>query len=186
MSAVSRLIILAVIWMLWWMPFFLNRVRGQGKAVQIDPRARLGILLVAAGYFIACMHGPGVWNLPVELWRAVAGMAFGAGALALAWMAVGNLGRQWRVDAGLNADHELVQTGAYRVVRHPIYLSMLCMLSMNIAMIGTLPGWPIAILLGIAGTEIRVRVEDSLLRERFGLKFTEWQKRVPAYLPFVR
>jgi protein-S-isoprenylcysteine O-methyltransferase Ste14 len=101
-------------------------------------------------------------------------------------MAVANLGKQWRVDAGLNVDHELVQSGAYREVRHPIYLSMLCMLLMNLAMIGTLPGWPVAIVLALVGTEIRVRVEDGLLRERFGPKFTEWQKRVPAYLPFLR
>jgi len=80
---------------------------------------------------------------------------------------------------------ELVQTGAYRLcgIR---YLLMLCMLSMSIAVVGTLPRWPFAVALGIAGTEIRVRVEDGLLRERFGSKFTEWQKRVPAYLPLVR
>jgi protein-S-isoprenylcysteine O-methyltransferase Ste14 len=186
MSPVIRLIILPVLWILWGIPFSLNRARGQGKAVQIDRHARFGILLVAAGFMIACTHRPEVWSSPVELWRVVVGIAFGAAALALVWKAVGNLGRQWRVDAGLNADHELVQTGAYRVVRHPIYLSMLCLLALDIALVGTLPGWPIAIALGIAGTEIRVRVEDGLLRERFGLKFTEWQKRVPAYLPFVR
>jgi protein-S-isoprenylcysteine O-methyltransferase Ste14 len=38
----------------------------------------------------------------------------------------------------------------------------------------------------LAGTEIRVRVEDALLYERFGERFAEWQKAVPAYLPFVR
>ena len=41
---------------------------------------------------------------------------------------VGALGRQWRIDAGLNSDHELVQSGPYRIVRHPIYTSMLCLL----------------------------------------------------------
>jgi hypothetical protein len=29
-------------------------------------------------------------------------------------------------------------------------------------------------------------VEDALLRERFGDRFTVWQKAVPAYLPFIR
>ena len=140
MSPVIRLSILAVAWLLWVLPFFLNRARGQGKAVKVDPRARLGILLVGLGFFLANKHRPEVWGAPVELWRALLGMAFAAVAIALAWMAVGNLGRQWRVDAGLNADHELVQTGAYRLVRHPIYLSILCMLSMFVAMIGTLPG----------------------------------------------
>jgi protein-S-isoprenylcysteine O-methyltransferase Ste14 len=39
-----------------------------------------------------------------------------------------SLGRQWRIDAGLNQDHELVTSGPYRVVRHSIYTSMLCVL----------------------------------------------------------
>ena len=186
MSAVARFAVFFVTWLLWVTPFFLNRARGQGKAVRIDARARLGIMLTAAGFGVAFMHGPVAWNTPVEMWRAVAGILFAATAVLLSWMAVGNLGRQWRVDAGLNADHELIQTGAYRVVRHPIYLSMLCIMGMALSMAGTLPGWPIAIVLGIAGTEVRVRVEDALLRERFGEKFTEWQKRVPAYLPFIR
>jgi protein-S-isoprenylcysteine O-methyltransferase Ste14 len=60
------------------------------------------------------------------------------------------------------------------------------MLLMNLFMVGTLPGWPVAIVLALIGTEIRVRVEDKLLTERFGQEFSEWQKRVPAYLPFLR
>jgi protein-S-isoprenylcysteine O-methyltransferase Ste14 len=51
---------------------------------------------------------------------------------------------------------------------------------------GTLPGWPIAIVLFIIGTEIRVRVEDGLLRARFGQRFVEWQKAKAAYVPFIR
>src|SRR5436305_1010587 len=113
MNPLTRLITLTVIWMLWLIPFFLNRARGQGKAVRIDSRARLGILVTAAGYLIANTHGPRVWNLPLEPWRAAVGIAFGLAAITLVWMAVGNLGRQWRVDAGLNADHVLVQSGAY-------------------------------------------------------------------------
>jgi protein-S-isoprenylcysteine O-methyltransferase Ste14 len=177
---------MAAFWVAWTIPFLLNRARGQGKAVRIDPRARLGIMIVSAGYLVANTHAPAVWNVRIETWRAFSGVVFGLAAIALVWMAVGNLGRQWRVDAGLNADHELVQSGAYRLVRHPIYLSMFCMLLMNVAMVGTLPGWPVAIVLALVGTEIRVRVEDGLLQERFGATFTEWQKRVPAYLPFVR
>ncbi|MES1257718.1 MAG: isoprenylcysteine carboxylmethyltransferase family protein, partial [Acidobacteriota bacterium] len=160
--------------------------RGQGAAVRIEPKARAGIFLVAAGFFVTNVHSPRVWSQPLEPWRAASGLVFGLAAIALAWAAVGNLGRQWRIDAGLNADHELIQTGAYRIVRHPIYLSILLILLMTIAFAGTLPGWPIGIALAIMGTEIRVRVEDRLLLDRFGDPFAEWRKRVPAYLPFIR
>src|SRR6185312_2618491 len=155
-------------------------------AVRVDPRARWGLILEMAGFFIVCTHGPRVWAADLEMWRAVAGTVVGLVSIALFWNAVASLGSQWRFDAGLNANHELVQIGAYRIVRHPIYASMLGMLVTDAFLIGTLPGWPVAIVLFIVGTEIRIRVEDGLLRERFGERFVVWQSSTPAYLPFVR
>src|SRR5207244_3286656 len=128
MNPVTRLIVMAVAWAVWLTPFFVNRSRGQGTAVRIDPKARWGIFCVAMGFLLANTHGPGVWDQPVDLWRAVLGIVFAVIAIALVWAAVGNLGKQWRVEAGLNADHQLIQSGAYRVVRHPIYLSIFLML----------------------------------------------------------
>ena len=97
------------------------------------------------------------------------------------------LGRQWRVDAGLNADHELVQSGPYRFVRHPIYTSMLCVFAAAALILSTpLPLLLPAILLFIIGTEIRVRIEDKLLASLFGDRFAAYQKSVPAYIPLVR
>ena len=186
LSPVFRLVMIAAAWVGWLLPFVAARKRAREQAARIDPRARRGIVLEMAGFFCALTHGPRTWGSELAVWRAVAGTAFAIIAIALGWSAVTNLGRQWRIDAGLNADHELVQTGAYRIVRHPIYASMLGMLLAAVCWVGTLPGWPLAIVLFLAGTEIRVRVEDALLYERFGERFAEWQKAVPAYLPFVR
>jgi protein-S-isoprenylcysteine O-methyltransferase Ste14 len=183
-----RLLALVVAWFAWVMPFVFQRRRAPGKDAnaRIDSRARWGILLEGIGFGAVYIHGPLVWAAPLEPWRAGLGAVFAVIGIALAWGAVGNLGKQWRFDAGLNTDHELVQTGAYRFVRHPIYASMLWMLLMVVAWLGTLPGWPIGLAFFIAGTEIRVHIEDALLRDRFGERFTAWQRRVSAYVPFVR
>lgn len=107
-------------------------------------------------------------------------------AALLSWTAVPALGRQWRIEAGLSSDHQLVTTGPYSLVRHPIYTSMLCML------IGTgfliTPLWMLlaASLVFIVGMEIRVRIEDRLLASRFGDQFIAYQRSVPAYVPFLR
>jgi protein-S-isoprenylcysteine O-methyltransferase Ste14 len=189
MSTVSpelRLAVLGMLWGLWWAAFFVKGKRHHEKAVQKESKARWGMALQMVGYFLVFTHGPDEWGSGVSLWRLVAGIVLALLSNAAVWGAVGNLGVQWRVDAGLNQNHELVQTGAYRVVRHPIYASMLGMLLATICWIGTLPGWPIGLAFCIVGTEIRVRVEDGLLRERFGERFIRWQKSLPAYVPFLR
>jgi hypothetical protein len=78
------------------------------------------------------------------------------------------LGRQLRVDAAIDATHELVRSGPYQFVRHPIYTSMLCVIVRTGLMLAPaylfLPG----LALFLVGTEIRMRTEDRLLESRFG------------------
>lgn len=186
LSPLVRLVIFLGSWLVWFSALLVLRNHRRENAVRVDPKGRWGIALQMAGYVVACMQGPELWSSDLDLWRALAGIVIALLSIAIFWSAVGSLGKQWRFDAGLNQDHELMQAGAYRIVRHPIYASMFGMLLADICWLGTLPGWPIAAALFVAGTEIRVRVEDGLLRERFGEKFVEWQRAKPAYLPFVR
>jgi len=104
----------------------------------------------------------------------------------LSWTAVRHLGRQFRVHAGLYHDHELVRTGPYAIVRHPIYSSLLAMLGSTLFLLTPWEWAVVALTLFVAGTEIRVRTEDRLLASRFGAEFTAYQRAVPAYIPFVR
>ena len=113
-------------------------------------------------------------------------MFVGSVSVALVWSAVKNLGKQWRVDAALNQDHDLVKTGAYSLVRHPIYASMLGMLLASGLMWTWWPLLPVAIAVFLAGTEIRVRDEDRLLAGRFPEPFAFYKARAPAYIPFLR
>ena len=170
-------------WLLWMIPFFLIR-RGSPTPSTIDRRARwgIGVQIVA---FSLVWQGK-FWLREPVLWRVVlGGILLGLAAL-LTWTSARTLGRQWRVDAGLNEDHRLVTTGAYRLIRHPIYASMLCIL------LGTgtlLTPWFLflpAIVLFFIGIEIRVRVEDGLLASRFGDQFDAYRRQVAAYIPYVR
>jgi protein-S-isoprenylcysteine O-methyltransferase Ste14 len=186
LSPVLRLVFFFGAWVIWMLALVTLRRHRLEKPAKVDSAARWGVALETAGYLLVTVHPAATWNGGIEEWRLVVGILFALIAIALFWSAVANLGRHWRVDAGLNQDHELVQSGAYRIVRHPIYASMFAMLLADAFWAGTLPGWPFALVLFLTGTEIRIRVEDSLLRDRFGDRFTEWQRSVPAYLPFVR
>jgi protein-S-isoprenylcysteine O-methyltransferase Ste14 len=179
---------LQILLLLWAVPFIVQHQRNRGRPIVVKAQAaRWGMLLQAIAFAVAWFHPQlmGVWgNFPA--WRMVATLVFGACALAFAYAAVFTLGKQWRWDAALIEDHELVQSGPYALVRHPIYASVIAML---LATGFAVSGWAqfaIAAVLVIAGTEIRVRAEERLLANRFGPQFNAYRARVPAYVPFLR
>jgi protein-S-isoprenylcysteine O-methyltransferase Ste14 len=175
--------LLAVGWVAWLLPFFVI-TRISGPAMTTDRRARWGILLQAIGY--ALLWQGKFWTRTPSAARFAASLALFAAAIALSWSGARAIGRQWRVDAGLNADHELVRTGPYRVVRHPIYASMVAVFFATGAILTPPILWIIASIVFIAGTEIRVRIEDRLLASHFGPDFVRYRRDVSAYVPFVR
>jgi protein-S-isoprenylcysteine O-methyltransferase Ste14 len=79
-----------------------------------------------------------------------------------------------------------VRSGPYGIVRHPIYSSLLAILLSTILLLTPWRWAAVSLVLFVVGTEIRVRAEDKLLASRFGPKFAEYRRKVPAYVPFVR
>jgi protein-S-isoprenylcysteine O-methyltransferase Ste14 len=179
----SYYLIMAVAWILWNIPFFVFRPANRSSA-KVDSRARWGMLVQSVAYWIV-FAGP-FWKTPPQPWRVAASTVFFAMGCGLIYLAMRNLGKQWRIDAGLNTDHQLVRTGPYAIIRHPIYASMGLMLLGSGFMIAPLWRLAIAIVIFIAGTEVRVRIEDGLLRSRFGEQFEEYRRSVRAYIPLVR
>ena len=174
---------LAAGWLVWMIPFFLIK-RGGSAAQTLDRRARWGIVIQALAYMIVWQ--PAFWMRSIPAWRIPFAAIFLVLGPVLSWTSARTLGRQWRFDAGLNAEHQLVRSGAYRFIRHPIYTSMLCML-LGTGLLTT--RWMFLIVsvgLFLVGAEIRIRIEDALLASRFGDEFRDYQRKVPAYVPFVR
>jgi protein-S-isoprenylcysteine O-methyltransferase Ste14 len=179
----STYLIVAAGWLIWMVPFFLVQRKKQ-VATQVDRRARWGILLVAVAYSIVWQGK--FWERSLPGWRIPLGILFLILAAVLSWTGTRSLGRQWRVDAGLNSDHELITSGPYRLVRHPIYTSMLCLLLGTGFLVATLPLLLLATLVFLIGTEIRVRIEDKLLASHFGEQFQDYKRRVGAYIPLLK
>ena len=178
---------LLVLWVLWALPFLLRRARSTGgrRPSKTAPVAILGIILQSAAYPIVFMTRDFAAH-PLDWWHMLVSLVLGFVSLFLIWSAIPALGKEWRLQAGVYQDHELVQSGPYRFVRHAIYASMLALL-LAVGVIVAPPGRvAIAVVLMIAGTEIRVHAEERLLAERFGQEFKDYKTRVPAYIPFVR
>jgi protein-S-isoprenylcysteine O-methyltransferase Ste14 len=104
----------------------------------------------------------------------------------LSWTAARALGKHLRLDAALSADHQLIRSGPYRIIRHPIYASMFCLLLGTGFVITPLPLLLLAIALMVAGTEIRARIEDRLLAAGFADDFRVYRQQVSSYIPYLR
>jgi protein-S-isoprenylcysteine O-methyltransferase Ste14 len=104
----------------------------------------------------------------------------------LSWSSVRHLGRQFRIQAGLYEDHRLIRTGPYRLVRHPIFASLLSALLCTLLLLTPWQWCIVSLALFLLGTEIRIRTEERLLASRFPEEFLEYRRHVPAYLPFLR
>ena len=156
-----------------------------------DRRSVLGIGLQSIGYFLMWISFrppfPSLSLVPGPL--AVASAA-GAVALALAcdvlavW-ARRTLGKEWSFEARLVDAHRLVTSGPYAIVRHPIYAAMLGLWVATALAVARPWGIVLGLPFMLAGTFLRVKIEDALLRGAFGATFEAWASRTPAVIPFA-
>lgn len=177
-------IVFLLLWIVWLTPFSIRRRGGGQRAAVVAPAARWGIILQGIGMGVAWIHRP-FWTTPSAP-RVVIALALEAIACIISWTAVSALGKQWRFDAALGSEHDLIQSGPYAFLRHPIYASMLLMLLSACSMMSNWITFPIALALEIVGIEIRIRTEEHLLAGRFGEQFQRYRLRVAAYIPGLR
>jgi protein-S-isoprenylcysteine O-methyltransferase Ste14 len=186
MLQIAAVVVLALCWALWLLAFVGARERaaGQKKVVRV-PVSKWGIALQMLGFSLvfAYVRPLGFEKSALSL---IASMILGPPSVALGWAALRHLGKQWRYEAALSQDHELIRTGPYGWVRHPIYASMLGRLVTTGLALTWWPMFAAALIAFLVGTEIRVRAEERLLAERFQEAFTDYRSRVRAYIPLVR
>ncbi len=177
-----RYLTAVILTILWTVPFAFKYTGPRQQAVTRDTSARVGVVFQVLAKIV-------VWILPalyVPPWRIWSGMLLSLFAIALVQSALRHLAQQWRLDAALNADHQLIRTGPYAVLRHPIYAAMLAMVLGTGLLLASWPAILAGVILHIIGTEIRVRSEEKLLHARFGVEFDQWASHVWGYVPFIR
>ncbi|HXE31553.1 MAG TPA: isoprenylcysteine carboxylmethyltransferase family protein [Terriglobales bacterium] len=94
------------------------------------------------------------------------------------------LGRNWSSDVTRKQGHELIQTGPYRLVRNPIYTSMLLMLLGSGLLVDRVRGL-VAVALALAGFWLKIRQEESYMQAQFPESYPPYRRRVKSLVPFV-
>ena len=109
--------------------------------------------------------------------------AFVLAGLLFTWWARIHLGRLWSSSVTRKADHHVVDTGPYRIVRHPIYTGIILASLATAAMRGTALAWLGACVM-TTGWVIKARLEEEFLREQLGAEtYAKYARRVPMLVP---
>lgn len=177
-----------------WVAVFLlwaiaGRTSKQTVSAQEHWKGRAAACVVLFGWFLLFNR---TWTLGPLSTRLIPetpatrylGLASTLLGLAFAVCARFSIGRNWSAFVTLQADHRVVRTGPYAIVRHPIYsgfmlasLGTAIVLGVEAGLVGT------ALVIGAWG--YKSRLEEAFLIEHFGGEYEEYRRRVKGLIPFV-
>lgn len=112
------------------------------------------------------------------------GAAITACGLLFSIWARRHLGTNWSQAVTLKTDHELITSGPYGWVRHPIYTGLLVGFLGTAIARGELRGL-VAVLLVLTVLWLKLRLEETWLSAQFGEAYTLYSRRVAALVPFL-
>jgi protein-S-isoprenylcysteine O-methyltransferase Ste14 len=95
------------------------------------------------------------------------------------------LGRHFSDRLNLQAQHQLITSGPYRWVRHPMY-SFLFLFFIASAQVSANALIAACSLLLIANIWVRIKHEERMLRDHFGPAFDDYAAKTPRLLPGMR
>jgi len=151
--------------------------------------SRIAVWIVWLAWWLLFTHGFGIDRLafrflPETTSAAAAGLAITVAGLGLSVWARFYLGRNWSALIQVKEGHELMRTGPYAIVRHPIYSGfMLATLGTAIAY-GELSGL-LAFIMILAAWGYKARLEETAMTEHFGAEYETYRTKVKGLIPFV-
>lgn len=169
-----------VAWALFWVGWLAAATSAKPGSARRGRRLRgmtaVGVYLMVRFVHVDALtvHDPAV--------RAAGTILFVAGLAVAVWARV-NMGRNWGMPMSHKTDPELVTSGPYRVVRHPIYSGIL------LAVLGTALAvnldWLILLAVSTAWFLYSAKVEEQLMTDQFPTVYPAYRDHTKMLVPFL-
>lgn len=109
-------------------------------------------------------------------------LAFG---VTIRLLAVATLKQQFTTNVSILEKHKIIETGIYRIIRHPAYLGYLMSLLGIGLILGNWLGLIALVVLPFLGILYRIHVEERVLLNYFGSAYQEYANRTKRLLPGI-
>jgi protein-S-isoprenylcysteine O-methyltransferase Ste14 len=159
-----------------------------GEATSRD-RGSMAILWVVISASIAvailCAKS-GFTRMPLSFnARQITAIVVMLAGLAFRWVSILTLGRFFTVNVAAHADHQLVDFGPYRLIRHPSYTGLLIAFVGLAIYFGTWLGLALMMVAITLALLYRIRVEEEALGAALGAKYEAYRARTKRLIPGV-
>jgi protein-S-isoprenylcysteine O-methyltransferase Ste14 len=112
------------------------------------------------------------------LWLMIFGVVF-------RFIAIQQLGKFFTVDVILHADHQLIQTGLYKKLRHPSYTGIMITLAGFGLSLNNYLSLVLVVSLFFVALQNRINIEEKALLQKFGMMYEQYSKTTWKLIPFV-
>lgn len=144
------------------------------------------VVAIAGSYLMFAHNLRGAWLhrvlFPAKPWIEITGLVITAAGLSFSIWARRYLGGNWSGAVTVKVDHELIRTGPYRWVRHPIYSGLILALLGTSLDIGQARGL-VAVILMYISFKIKSRLEERVMRGVFGSAYEDYIRTTGAIIP---
>jgi protein-S-isoprenylcysteine O-methyltransferase Ste14 len=176
-----------IVWIVsWWLAAFWRDRAVKRPAVALEIWYRVFVIAGAVLLYRSFIPGSPVLSLwmlqsPAR-WSMVGFVVIG---LLFTWWARIHLGRLWSSSVTRKADHRIVDSGPYGLVRHPIYTGIILAQYATAVQGGSAQALAGAALMSV-GWYMKARIEESFLRAQMepGV-YDAYARRVPMLVPFM-
>ena len=142
------------------------------------------IVIVLIGLrFTTVRHALRPYAVNSSVALGVLGVVLCALGVGLALWARIHLGRNWGMPMSRKAEPELVESGPYALVRHPIYGGII--LALLGSAVGQSPFWLVPLVLFGGYFVYSARREERIMTEQFPQAYPAYRQRTKMFIPYI-